>query len=322
MTLQRNQRPPTRREFTLSALSGTAAAVLGACGDAGGSDSEPASSTSAGSSGDDPSTSTTLPTTSAGSSSEPHTATTDTTDGTTDTTGNACGPASAWATGGTAAMTMTHCYPDPFTGNIGACPLICETTAGPCTAEAPVRQDVSEGFPGLPVRLALRVVAATTCTPLANARVEIWHTQRTGVYSGITPSPAFCYGPDPSAANHLYFRGAQTTDTDGRVTFDTCFPGWYPGRAIHIHFRVYLDNNLHATSQLFFADSLNTEIFSEHPEYQEFGLPNRTNITDGIIGKTDPANYVCTTSRMPDGAMLAAKVLAIRPSLGQPTCNI
>lgn len=321
------QRRPTRREFALGALGGAAAAFLTACVDANGGDTD-ASSTTGGSTGsstttgDDPTTSSsTGPTT--GDSDSGTTTTGDTTDDTTgDTTGAACGEAAAWATGGTAAMTMKHCYPDPFAGGVASCPLMCETTAGPCTADTLERQDVSEGFAGLPVRLALLVVAADTCEPLANAKVEIWHTQRTGVYSGVTPSGAFCYGDDPDAENYLYFRGTQTTGADGRVDFDTCFPGWYSGRAIHIHFRVYVDDTLHATSQLFFADELNEVIFADHPEYSEFGQPNTTNTSDNIIGgEEDLANYLCTTARMPDGAMLASKVLAIRSSLDQASCQ-
>ncbi|MBZ5713647.1 protocatechuate 3,4-dioxygenase [Nannocystis pusilla] len=330
MTSQQTHRRPTRREFTLGALGGAAAAVLTACGGSEGGDTDTASttgateptgttSTTSGSEATTGLTSTGAPTTGdsdAGTTGDP------TGDTTGDTTGAACGDATAWATGGTAAMTMKHCYPDPFAGGVSECVLMCETTEGPCTADTLERQDVSEGFSGLPVRLALLVVAADTCAPIANAKVEIWHTQRTGVYSGETPSGAFCYGDDPDAENYLYFRGTQTTDAAGRVDFDTCFPGWYSGRAIHIHFRVYVDDALHATSQLFFADELNAEIFAGHPEYAEFGQPNTTNTTDNIIGgEGDMTNYLCTTARMPDGAMLASKVIAIRSSLGHPTCQ-
>ncbi|MDC0670411.1 dioxygenase family protein [Nannocystis radixulma] len=327
MTSQQTHRRPTRREFALGALGGTAAAVLTACGGSGGGDTDTTSTTdptdttgtTSGSEATTGPTSTGAPTTGdsdAGTTGDP------TGDTTGDTTGAACGNATAWATGGTAAMTMKHCYPDPFAGGVSECVLMCETTAGPCTADTLERQDVSEGFSGLPVRLALLVVAADTCAPIANAKVEIWHTQRTGVYSGVTPSGAFCYGDDPDAENYLYFRGTQTTDAAGRVDFDTCFPGWYSGRAIHIHFRVYVDDALHATSQLFFADELNAEIFAEHAEYAEFGQPNTTNNADNIIGgEADMTNYLCTTARMPDGAMLASKVIAIRSSLDQPTCQ-
>jgi protocatechuate 3,4-dioxygenase beta subunit len=236
---------------------------------------------------------------------------------------NGCGPAaSAWASGGTAAMTAKSCYPDPFTAAIASCALICETTQGPCTAATMEREDVSEGYPGLPVRLGIKVVEADGCTPVVNAKIEIWHTQVTGVYSGVTPSGATCYGNDPSAVNHLYFRGTQHTDAKGVVWFDTCFPGWYAGRAIHIHFRVYESSTLYATSQLFFDTALETEIFSSHPDYKVFGQPNTSNAQDGIIRHvTDKTPYLLDTQRMPDGVMLASKVVTIRSSTSDATCS-
>lgn len=325
MALPTIYRRPTRREFALGTLTGVAAAALAACVDPATSDTD--TTTTTGSTGGGSTTTgtsgetTSVPTTS-GTSGTSGTGTGDATT-TSETTGAACGDADTWATGGTAAMTARHCYPDPFAGGVTRCSLICETTEGPCTAATEERQDVSEGLSGLPVRLALRIVDAETCAPLANARVEIWHTQRTGVYSGVTPAGAFCYGDDPDAVNYLYFRGTQTTDAAGRVDFDTCFPGWYPGRAVHIHFRVYLEGALHVTSQLFFADDLNAEIFADHPEYAEFGQPNTTNVTDNIIGgANDLTDYLLDTARMPDGAMLAAKVIAIRAALNQPSCQV
>jgi protocatechuate 3,4-dioxygenase beta subunit len=232
-----------------------------------------------------------------------------------------CEPASEWAVGGTVAMTAQDCYPDPFAGGVASCALLCQTTPGPCTAETPERQDVSEDLPGLPVRLALAIVTADGCEPVAGAYVEIWHTQRTGVYSGQTPS-MICAGNDPTAVKYLYFRGSQLTDAQGRVGFDTCYPGWYPGRAIHIHFRVVLDGDEHLVSQLFFDDALNDEICGSHPEYAEFGAPDTNNESDGILGdERDKSPYILDTARMPDGAMLASKVIAIRSSTGDPLCS-
>ncbi|MCA9710924.1 MAG: protocatechuate 3,4-dioxygenase [Myxococcales bacterium] len=233
-----------------------------------------------------------------------------------------CEPASDWATGGTASMTAQDCYPDPFAGGVGACALLCQTTAGPSTADCIERHDVSEGLVGLPVRLALEFVNADDCQPVAGAFVEIWHTQRSGVYSGVTPSGAFCYGDDPDAENYLYFRGSQTTDAQGRVDFDTCYPGWYGGRAIHIHFRVVLDGQEFLVSQLFFDDALNAEICTTHPEYADRGLPDTTNETDNIIGgEDDKSPNIHEIERMPYGAMLAWKTVAIRSSTQQAQCS-
>jgi hypothetical protein len=220
---------------------------------------------------------------------------------------------STWASGGTAAMTAKASYPDPFTAAITACPLVlCQTTAGPCTASTTERVDVSDGNRGLPVRLALKLVTHTTCAPIADAVVEIWHTHAKGVYSGQTPSPGFCSGGDVEAPTQNYFRGTQTSDANGVVTFDTCFPGWYPGRAIHIHFSVRVGGTAYLVSQLFFPQPLIDEIFSCHPDYMPYGAPDTPNANDGVVANGNVGPYVVETARMSDGAMLASKVIALR----------
>jgi len=177
-------------------------------------------------------------------------------------------------------------------------------TAGPCTeAEERVRQDISEGATGLPVRLALRVLDRT-CKPIARAKVNVWHTSAAGSYSGDTPNNAFCL-KTPSEATKHYFRGVAESDENGIVKFDTCFPGWYPGRAIHIHFAVTAAG-LSTTSQVFFEQALIDEIFASHPDYRAFGRPDTPNAADGV-SRGGIAQMTVTTARMADGAMLAHK---------------
>ena len=222
-------------------------------------------------------------------------------------TSTSSGSATEWASGGTKSMTAAASYPDPFATPAAACVLATAATEGPCTEAADqVRKDISESYPGLPMRLALRVVDRS-CKPIAGAKVKIWHTQITGSYSGDTPNNAMCLMDQADASKH-YFRGAQTTDANGRVDFDSCFPGWYPGRAIHIHFTVSRDGRSF-TSQLVFDDALAREIFASHAEYMPHGQPDTTNATDGIVSRGDLAGYMLATARMSDGAMLASKDL-------------
>jgi protocatechuate 3,4-dioxygenase beta subunit len=224
-------------------------------------------------------------------------------------TGDGAGTTTEWASGGTKSMTAAASYPAPFTTPTAACVLATAATDGPCTEEADqVRKDISEGYTGLPMRLALRVVDSA-CNPIAGAKVKIWHTQIAGSYSGDTPNNAMCLGDSADSSKH-YFRGAQTTDENGRVDFDSCFPGWYRGRTIHIHFTVSLGGRSF-TSQLVFDQTLVSEIFSSHVEYKEFGQPDTTNASDNVVGRGDLASYTLTTARMSDGAMLASKVLVV-----------
>lgn len=218
-----------------------------------------------------------------------------------------------WASGGTAAMTDKASYPDPFAGAAASCLLVGSTTLGPCTTATDLaREDVSEGLGGLPVRLGLRVIDSA-CAPLAGATVKIWHTNVEGSYSGETPNNALCLLNQAYSATD-FFRGSQVTDARGIAYFDTCYPGWYGGRAIHIHFQVLVGNASTRVSQLFFPADITQGIFAVHPEYQGFGQPDTTNASDGISGQlsaAELARLTCDVARMTDGAMLASKTVTV-----------
>jgi protocatechuate 3,4-dioxygenase beta subunit len=221
-----------------------------------------------------------------------------------------------WATGGTAAMTGP--YPDPFTTMPTSCPLLCEMALGPCYSETLEREDISEGVDGLPVRLSFLVVDET-CTPVQGAVVDVWHTAPNGLYSGAEAAE-MCTTGDPEAVASRWFRGTRTTDTRGRVDFDTCFPGWYPQRTVHIHFQIRRDDREYVTSQLVFDQDLVDGICATHPAYEDRGLPDTTNTTDFIVRDVVDAHLV-RTRRMDDGVMQAYKVLVIRSSLSDPLCS-
>jgi protocatechuate 3,4-dioxygenase beta subunit len=220
-----------------------------------------------------------------------------------------------WATGGTGVMSGN--YPDPFMGGLGStCDLTCSQTLGPCYAKTLTRKDISEGHNGLPVRLAFLVVDSA-CQPVAGASVDIWHAAPEGVYSG-DDAAQMCTLNDPNALQARWFRGVQTTDAKGRVDFDTCFPGWYSGRTIHIHFTVRLSGTEYVTSQLYFDDALDDEIVETQPLYDTRGARDTKNASDHIY---PGSGYVFQTQRTPDGAMLAWKTLVIRSSTSTQLCR-
>jgi protocatechuate 3,4-dioxygenase beta subunit len=303
---------------------GAAGAVgLLGCGDDGDADG---SGTEANTSSGDPSTSTstsastTTVSSADGSSSSPDESSdgsSDSADGSSDTGG--CAKLDGWATGGTASMCGN--YPDPFAGGLGeTCELTCASTLGPCYAETIERQDISEGANGLPMRLALKVVD-TDCNPIAGAEVDVWHTSADGFYSG-EDSVQQCTLGDPEAIASRWMRGVQVTDKDGRVDFDTCFPGWYGGRTIHIHFQIRIGGTEYVTSQLFFDDAMSDEIIASEPVYSDRGPRDTTNADDGVIGGGDVDNVLLMAERQSDGAMLAWRALVIRTSTGDPLCQL
>ncbi len=133
---------------------------------------------------------------------------------------------------------------------------------------------------GVPLQLTLRVlqVSGRGCAPLAGAMVDIWHCDALGVYSDVVDRSFNTVGQD-------FLRGYQITDANGVVNFTTIYPGWYPGRAVHIHFKVRSANaagqNYEFTSQFFFDDGLSEQVFMRAP-YSSKGSGFLRNANDGI----------------------------------------
>jgi len=218
-----------------------------------------------------------------------------------------------WASGGTAAMVDRATYPDPHGTALPVCALIVPTTAGPCTTTRQMeRADLSDGAAGLPVRLTLRVLNPA-CEPRVGVTVFIWHATVAGSYTGQTPNNAFCV-LDPALAATDQGRGYQVTDARGVVSFDTCFPGWYPGRAIHFHFAVRDGDTTLGISQLFFPEDATRGIFDRHPDYAPFGQPDTPWSRDSVIRnmpEPDRPRHTLDIARLSDGAMLAHKTLIV-----------
>jgi protocatechuate 3,4-dioxygenase beta subunit len=230
----------------------------------------------------------------------------------------AAAPTARWATGGTAAMLGTS-YPDPFAVNAGiVCELTCSAGLGPCYARTLTRRDISEGRNGLPVRLSF-LVLDEHCKPLPNATVNIWHCGPDGLYSGDDSAP-LCNANDPTALAARWFRGVQPSDVNGRVDFDTCFPGLYVHRAIHIHVTVRIAGVEYLTLQLLFDDALDDEIVATQPIYRDRGPRDTRNTADFRLGGSDLAALTFHTNRLPNGAMLAWKTLVVRSSPIAPVC--
>ena len=143
-----------------------------------------------------------------------------------------------------------------------------------------IRSDPADGSvrEGLPLALALRVssVGSSGCSPLAGALVDIWHCDAAGVYSDA----GF------NTAGRKFLRGYQVTDARGQVRFATIYPGWYPGRAAHIHFKVRVGagagRDREFTSQLYFDDAISDRVYARRP-YAARGARAVRNERDGLF---------------------------------------
>jgi protocatechuate 3,4-dioxygenase beta subunit len=163
-----------------------------------------------------------------------------------------------------------------------------ELTEGPYFVDemlnrSDIRRDPSDGSvkPGAPLQLTFNIstLADAACTPLAGALVDVWHCDHLGVYSDVS-DPGF------DTVGKKFLRGYQITDARGVAQFTTVYPGWYQGRAVHIHFKIRSASSIRPgfefTSQLFFDDALTDRVHAQQP-YPAKGQRTVRNSRDGIF---------------------------------------
>jgi hypothetical protein len=163
-------------------------------------------------------------------------------------------------------------FTTPTTG-AGSCTLTPTATAGPFYIDTGlVRKDITEGKPGLPLALFIRVIDAATCQPIPGAVVDAWQCDAGGgLYSGVAGL---------GTAGETFLRGIQYTNLNGVASFLTIYPGWYPGRTTHIHLKVNPDTQSELTTQLYFPDVVNGVINDMLPPYDTHGFNSTNNGND------------------------------------------
>lgn len=205
----------------------------------------------------------------------------------------------AWTLGcGDGTATGASGTPTTGGGSNSNCAVTPSETAGPFPSRADlVRSDVREDRAGTPLTLTIRVVNVNqACAPVARANVEIWQCDAAGNYSE--------YG---SETNETYLRGVQTTNANGEVTFTTIYPGWYRGRATHIHVEAKIDGASAKVTQIAFPDSVNAQVYASGA-YASRG-PNPTpNMADGIFSDSLSAELVTPMGNPTSGYTAAFQV--------------
>ncbi|MGP3914134.1 dioxygenase family protein [Nonomuraea sp. 10N515B] len=182
-----------------------------------------------------------------------------------------------------AGATAVTDYSDLFS-QARTCTVTPARSKGPFYLDADmIRSDIRDNKPGVRLRLAIKVQDSETCQPLPGSVVDIWQCDASGLYSGgergsmiehvesrqITRDRAW---PDMTPTDDKrYLRGAQVTDGEGVVEFTTIWPGWYPGRTVHIHAMVLIGGSRLLTTQLMFEETLNWKVLSQAPYAQHIG---------------------------------------------------
>lgn len=168
---------------------------------------------------------------------------------------------------------------DPLTGT---CVVRPQLTEGPYYVDTDlIRSNIRDEKNGVQLDLTVNVsrISNNTCSPLRDAIVDVWHADALGNYSGVGDHQ-----------DESFLRGIQRTDAEGTASFTTIYPGWYPGRAVHIHFKVRSSADSGSayefTSQLFFQEERTDEVYQQTP-YNTRGARSTRSGNDGIYGQSD-----------------------------------
>ena len=184
------------------------------------------------------------------------------------------------------------------TSTNAACAVTPTETAGPFPSLTDLfRSDIRDGKTGTPLALTVKVVNVNSnCAAVANANVEIWHCDVQGNYSQ--------YGTQTA---QTYLRGIQTTDANGEVTFTTIYPGWYQGRATHIHIEVTAGGRSVKVTQIAFPETVNNTVYTSG-EYASRGANPMSNASDGIFADSLSSELVTPTGSVAGGFSASCQV--------------
>jgi protocatechuate 3,4-dioxygenase beta subunit len=164
-----------------------------------------------------------------------------------------------------------------------------------------IRYDPLEGNVSVGIPLFLKIVvfdaAYQSCTPLEGARVDIWHCDYMGIYSGVEQRGF-------NTTGQKFLRGYQLTDAKGVVQFQTVYPGWYSGRTVHVHFKIRTKakngRDYEFTSQLFFEDRLTDHVHAQKP-YVKKGKRDTRNEKDNLLKESKYQLMLKTSGNLESG---------------------
>jgi protocatechuate 3,4-dioxygenase beta subunit len=152
-----------------------------------------------------------------------------------------------------------------------ACTLTAEQEEGPFyVALNRIRSNIVGNRKGVPLSLRITVIDSSTCKPLQGAAVDVWQADAVGHYSDESQE---------GTSGQTWLRGLQLTDANGLARFTTIYPGFYSGRAPHIHVKVhvggthtssrYSGGHVSHNGQIFFPEALSTKVYRSSPYTQD-----------------------------------------------------
>lgn len=187
----------------------------------------------------------------------------------------------------------------------GTCSTTPSETAGPFPTKSPsslVTNDITSDRTGVPFTIKITINNSNnSCAALAGAIVDIWHCDKDGYYSEYG-------GTGMQSVNYQsvhFLRGRQTTDASGLVTFKSIFPGWYSGRAPHIHVHIYnaSGTSLLVTQIAFPTDVCNT-VYTTASGYSSRGTQDTSNDRDNVFSDSLASELATITGSVAAGYTL------------------
>lgn len=178
-------------------------------------------------------------------------------------------------------------------------------TAGPFPIRNPtqlVRQNIIGGRKGIPLTIRIKVEnTRNNCQPLQGALVDIWHCDAQGNYSEYRGQL------DGNFRRTHFLRGRQVTGSDGFATFKSIYPGWYPGRAPHLHLEVLrADETSLLITQTAFPEEISKKVYATNDYKGIFDTPNAD---DGIFeGSLNRSMATSVTGNTTDGYTLTETI--------------
>lgn len=200
-----------------------------------------------------------------------------------------------------------------------SCILAPQMTEGPYWVDEKLdRSDITTGttrssvLNGVPMSLDILVYDnnGQVCgsNSASSVQIDIWHCDAAGEYSDANGQG------QGSTIGQTFLRGYQVTNNDGKVSFTTIYPGWYRGRATHIHLRARVydasgNRTYNFTSQIFFDDSFTDTIYQK-ALYASRGTRDTRNSNDSIYRGASQAVEALLSTRS-DGSVQAEVVIGL-----------
>ena len=195
------------------------------------------------------------------------------------------------------------------TGTSGDCTVSPTETEGPFPTKTPsslVRSNITDDRTGVDFTIKFTILNTNnSCAVLANAIVDIWHCDKDGYYSeyGGTGMQSVDY----TGVNFL--RGRQTTDSNGLVTFTSIFPGWYSGRAPHIHIHIYnASGSSLLVTQVAFPEDVTKTVYTTATNYYTKGTQDTSNANDNIFSDSLASELATVTGSIAEGYVMTHNI--------------